>query len=221
MKIVALVPSRINIKKKPPRDIRELGGVPLVNYTMKALNGIHSIDDIFIFASEPTVTSYVGKGLKYRYLKRPANLDEDDATIQEIISEFLSQIDAEIVVLWHITSPFLRAETIRECIEKVASGEHDSAFTAFKVNKFCWYDGQPLNYGLGGPTPRTKDLKPVIIEQSALYVFTKEVFLIDGRRIGKAPYIKFIDHLEGHDINTEDDFAIAEMIVRANLFPLY
>jgi len=221
MRIIALVPALVSRKNKQCRDIRELGGVPLVNYTIKALNKISSLDEIFLFASEPAVTSFLGKGLKHRYLKRPAKLDEEDTPVQEIIRGFLKQVDAEVIVLWHITSPFLRAETIQECIDKVASGNHDSAFTAFQVKKFCWYDGKTLNYKLDESTPKTKNLKPLIVEQSALYVFKKEVFLDGNRRIGKEPYIKFIDHLEGHDIDTEEDFAIAEMIVQANLFPMY
>ena len=116
-------------------------------------------------------------------------------------------------MLLHITSPFLKSETIKECIEKVNSGEHDSAFTAYEMKKFCWFRGEPLNYSLDTPTPRTQDIDPVIIEQSSLYVFKREVFEKTGQRICKKPYIKYIDHFEGHDIDTYDDFRIAELIV--------
>ena len=221
MKIVALVPSRLNSKRSSSKNARELGGVPLINYTIKTLNKIDIIDEIFIFASEPSICAYLGKGLNYKYMERPAFLDEDETTIQEIIDEFFKEVDSEIVVLWHITSPFLRAKTIKECIDKVISGEHDSALTAFELKKFCWFDGKPLNYELAAPTPKTESLKPLIVEQSALYVFRKDIFEENSSRIGKTPYIKFIDHLEGHDIDTEEDFAIAEMIVQANLFPMY
>lgn len=221
MKTIALVPSRLNNKRMLSKNVRELGGVPLVNYTIKTLNRIDIIDEIVVFASEPSVCAYLGKGLNYRYLERPDFLDKDETTTQEIIAEFLKEVNAEIIVLWHITSPFLRAKTIRECIDKVISGEHDSALTAFELKKFCWFEGKPLNYELDAPTPKTQSLKPVIVEQSALYVFTEEVFRNGERRIGKTPFIKFIDHLEGHGIDTEEDFAIAEMIVHANLFPMY
>jgi len=221
MKIIAMVPSRFNSKHFPSKNIKELGNIPLVNYTLKTLNKIDLIQEIYVYASDASIKEYIGKGLNYTFLKRPSHLDSDEATIQDIIGEFLNAIDADIIVLWHITSPFLKAETIRECIDKVLSGENDSSLTAFKLNKFCWYDGKPLNYDLNEPTPKTRKLKPVIVEQSALYVFKRNVFDRGNRRIGQRPFIKFINHLEGHDIDTEDDFAIAEMIVESNLFHLY
>ena len=221
MRIVALVPSRLRSNRIPSKNIKEIGDVPLVNYTIKALNNIKAIDEIFIFSSEPSIKEYIGKGLKYTYLERPEYLDDEKASIQDIIEEFLNEINADIIVLWHITSPFLKADTIKECLDRVLSGEYDSAFTAFEINKFCWYKGKSLNYDLDKPIQKTRDLHPVIVEQSALYIFTKEVFKVGRRRIGKKPYIKCINHLEGHDIETEEDYAVAEMIVESNLFHLY
>ena len=221
VKIVALVPSRLSSNSVPTKNIKELGDVPLVNYTVKTLNKIDAIDKIFIYASEPSITEHIGKGLKYTYLERPSYLDSDDTSSQDIIREFLGKVDADIVVLWHITSPFLKAKTIKECLDRVLSGEYDSAFTAFELKTFCWYMGKPLNYDLDVPTPKRRDLHPVIVEQSALYVFKREVFERWNRRIGQKPYIKYINHLEGHDIETEEDYAVAEMIVESNLFHLY
>ena len=221
VRIVALVPARLSSNSIPSKNIKELGDVPLVNYTLKTLNKIEAINEIFIYASEQSIIAHIGKGLKYIYLERPPYLDSDDTSTQDIIREFLNEIDADIIVLWHITSPFLRASTIKECLDRVMSGEYDSAFTAFEIKKFCWYKGKSLNYDLDKPTPKTRDLHPVIVEQSALYIFTKEVFKRGGRRIGQKPYIKYINHLEGHDIVTEEDYAIAEMIVESNLFHLY
>lgn len=221
MRIVALVPSRLKSDSVPSKNIKELGAVPLVNYTLKTLNKIDAIEEIFIYASEPSITAHIGKGLNYTYLERPVYLDSEDTAIQDILREFLKKVDADIIVLWHITSPFLKAETIKECLDKVQSGKYDSALTAFELKKFCWYEGKPLNYDLDKPTPKTKDLHPVIVEQSALYIFKREIFERGNRRIGSMPFIKYINHLEGHDIDTEQDFTVAEMIVESYSFHLY
>ena len=39
--------------------------------------------------------------------------------LQDIINEFLQISDADIVVLIHPKSPFIRSKTIEECVEKV------------------------------------------------------------------------------------------------------
>ncbi|MCL4418113.1 MAG: acylneuraminate cytidylyltransferase family protein [Actinobacteria bacterium] len=220
MRTVGFIPSKLNSERVPFKNIKELGGIPLVNYTVRALNKVPAIDEIIIFASEPSICDHIQYGLKYRYLERPAYLDTQEAKIQDIIREFLKRDNADTIVLLHITSPFLKPETISDCVEKVTSGRYDSAFTAYEIKKFCWFRGTPLNYSIERPTPRTQDIDPVIVEQSSLYVFKREVFEKTGQRISENPYIKYIDHFEGHDIDTPEDFRIAELIVNTGLFEL-
>ena len=218
MKTVALVPSKLNSDRVPFKNIKKLGGIPLVNYTIRTLNKVPGIDEIVVFASEPSICDYLQHGLRYKFLERPEYLDVQEVKIQDIIREFLNKNDADTIVLFHITSPFLKPETIADCITKVNSGEYDSAFSAYEIKKFCWYRGQPLNYSLEVNTPRTQDIDSVIVEQSSLYVFKRGVFEKTGQRISQKPYIKLIDHFEGHDIDTAEDFRIAELIVDTGLF---
>lgn len=218
MRTVGFIPSRLNSERVPFKNIKELGGIPLINYTVKAMNKVPSIDEVVIFASEDSICKHIEHGLKYKFLERPKSLDSQEAKIQDIIAEFLKKDNADTIVLLHITSPFLKPQTIAECIDKVNSGEYDSAFTAYQVKKFCWFGGKPLNYSLGSSTPRTQDIDPVIVEQSSLYVFKRELFEKTGQRISQNAYIKFIDHFEGHDIDTPEDFKVAELIVNTGLF---
>lgn len=220
MRIVGVIPARLGTDKVPFQNIKELGGMPLVNYTVRTMNKVKTIDDIVIFASEPTICKYISQGLRYRYVERPSCLDSPNTSVQDIIREFLKVDNADIIVLWHITSPFLRPATIIECIEKVKSQEYDSAFTALEIKKFCWFQGKPLNYSLEKPTPRTQDILPVIVEQSHLYVFKRDVFARYGQRISDKPYIKVIDHFEGYDIDTIEDFKVADLIVNTGFFEL-
>jgi CMP-N-acetylneuraminic acid synthetase len=218
MKTVALVPAKLKSDRVPFKNIKKLGGVPLVNYTIRTLNKVPGIDEIIVFASEPSICGHLQHGLKYKFVERPASLDSQETRIQDIIREFLKKTDADTIALCHITSPFLKAETVSDCIKNVNSGEYDSAFSAYEVKKFCWYKGKPLNYSLEVSTPRTQDLDSVIVEQSSLYVFKRSVFEKTGQRISGKPYIKLIDHFEGHDIDTAEDFRIAELIVNTGLF---
>lgn len=195
-----------------------LGGIPLVNYAFRAINEVDSIEEAVLFASEPSICCYIQEGIKYKYLKRPQSLDTQQAKVQDLIREFLKlNHDADIVVMFHITSPFLKPETIAECIEKVKSGYYQSAFTAFQINDKCWFKDMPLNCSIGSGSGEV--IAPVIVEHS-LYVFKREVFETTGQRISDNPYIKVIDHFEGHDIDTPEDFRIAELIVNTGLFEL-
>ena len=91
-----------------------------------------------------------------KFLKRPEFLDLNTANSNSIITEFIKTVDADIYVETHTTAPFSKASTIDECVEKVASGEYDSAFCAENVKSFLWQDGKPLNFD-PNHFPRTQD----------------------------------------------------------------
>lgn len=217
MRVVAFTPSRLNSQRVPQKNIKVLGGIPLVNYALHTMNKVKLVDEIVIFASEPSICNYIKKGIRYKYLRRPQSLDTQEAKVQDLIREFLKLDDADVILMFHITSPFLKAETIDECVEKVKSGEYESAFTAFKINKRCWFKDVPLNYSINDTSEQI--IEPVIVEHS-IYVFKRKIFETTERRISDNPYIKCIDHIEGHDIDTPEDFRIAELIVNTGLFEL-
>jgi CMP-N-acetylneuraminic acid synthetase len=220
MRIVGLIPARLGTDNVPFQNIKDLGGIPLVNYTVRTMNKVGLLDDIVVFSSEPSICDYIYQGLRYKYLERPAYLNASETKVHDIIKEFLKNDDADIIVLWHIISPFLTPSTINECIEQVKSGKYNSAFTAIEIKKFCWFNGKPLNYSLSQPTPRTQDILPLIVEQGHLYVFRREVFEKTKQRLDQNPYIKIIDHFEAHEISSLEDFRIAELIVNTGFFDL-
>lgn len=105
-KIVGFIPSRLNSERVPQKNIRKLGGIPLVNYTVRSLDKVPEIDEVVIYASEPSICTYIEQGLRYRFVARPVFLDTQTARIQDIIEQFLKETDADIVVL-------LQANTLR------------------------------------------------------------------------------------------------------------
>ena len=125
-------------------------------------------------------------------------------------------MQADIYVLAHATSPFIRPATIEEAVARVQSGECDSAFSAERIQTFAWYGGRPLNYSLTH-VPRTQELEPVYAETSAFFVFGRDVWCKHHRRIGEHPYVAVTDRIESTDIDNPDDFTLAEAIVAAGL----
>lgn len=214
MRVVGFVPCKMDSERVPGKNVRPLGGSPLVNHVLRALASVPEIDETFVYSSSDEIGAYIEDGVPYTWLRRPEWLDTQAAKVQDFVGEFLKAVEADAYVLAHITSPFLSSFTISECVRAVAAGGHDSAFAALEERRFAWYGGRPLNYDLGAPVPRTQDLEPVLFEQSGLYVFRREVFSEEARRIGDDPFVRVVDRLEGHDIDDEEDFTLAEMIWR-------
>ena len=214
MKRVAFVPIRLNSQRVEGKNLRMLGGQPLMTYLLRSLAAAKNIDEVYVYCSDSTISDYLPEGVKF--LKRDERLDSNTTLGAEIYDAFTAEVDADIYILAHATSPFIRTATIEDAVARVESGEYDSAFSAERVQTFAWWEGKPLNYSLEH-VPRTQDLEPVYVETSAFFIFQRDVWRTLHRRIGERPYTAVTDRIESMDIDNPDDFLLAEAIVAAGL----
>lgn len=214
MKTVAFVPIRLNSQRVVGKNLRPLGGRPMMTYLLQSLAAAKNIDQVYVYCSSREVEQYLPEGVKL--LLRDERLDSNTTLGAEIYDAFVSEVEADIYILAHATSPFIRTSTIEQAVAKVASGEHDSAFSAERIQTFTWWQGKPLNYSLEN-IPRTQDLEPIYVETSAFFIFKRETWRMQHRRIGDKPYVAVTDRIESIDIDNPDDFTLAEAIVAAGL----
>ena len=186
-----------------------LGGEPLMCHILRTLAGIGEIDEVYAYCSDERICEYLPQGV--RFLRRSPGLDRDTTLGREIYDSFTADVEADLYVLAHATSPFIRAETVADALRHVRSGEYDSAFSAEKIQTFAWFEGRPLNYALDD-IPRTQTIEPVYIETSAFFIFPRTLWCGRGRRIGEKPYMAVVDRIEGLDIDNPEDFTMAEII---------
>ncbi len=210
MKIVTIVPVKLNNERLPGKNTKLLGGVPLIHYILNTLTAETRIDENYVFCSDERIKEYLPD--RVRLLKRNKELDEPVSNFTQIFDSFREKVNADIYVYAHVTAPFITLQSLEICIEKVMSGEYDSAFTATKIQDFLWKDGKPLNFDAAN-LPRSQDLEPIYRESSGIYVFTPEVFEKYHSRIGKKPYIREIGYKEAVDINVPEDFCLAEQLL--------
>jgi CMP-N-acetylneuraminic acid synthetase len=223
MKTVAMIPHwheyRFPDQSVSDRDTLKIAGHSLIERTIHLLQNIEQIDQIIIYSSNEKVLEVIDDSLSYSFSKRDHKLDDANVSIEDIIETFLPTTDADVILLMHPKCPFLSPRSIEDCLNKVVSGSFDSSFVGSKYQKMAWFKGEPLNYSLvsNGKTQNLSSLEPVILESSSVYVFTRELFDKSRRRIGKNPYIKFVGHFEGFEIDRAEDFEIAELIINAGL----
>ena len=210
MKVVAFVPIRLNSKRVVGKNLKLLGGKPMMCYLLETLVQVPAIDEVYVYCSSDEVRPLLPTGVKL--LKRDTALDSDEALGEQIYDAFVREVDADVYMLAHTTSPFIKAETINNAINKVLQGQYDSAFSAQKIQTFAWYGGKPLNYS---PTniPRTQTIEPVYVETSAFYIFRREMWVQHHRRVGNTPYMAIVGPVEGVDIDYPEDFEFAELMI--------
>ena len=210
MIISAIMPIKLINERCPGKNTRTLGTKPLLEYELCSLKATNLCDSICVFCSSEEVIPFLPEGVVFK--KRLECLDLPTANFTQIFQAFMGEVDADIYVYAHATAPFITVETMRQCIESVKSGKYDSAFCALRLQDYLWQDGEPLNFDASN-LPRTQDLKPIYQETSGIYVFTKAVFQNYHRRIGKNPFIKEVSFKEAVDIDTPEDFLLAEALL--------
>ena len=210
MKTVAFVPIRLNSKRVVGKNLKMLGEKPLMCYILDTLANIKKIDEVYVYCSQESIKEYLPEGVKF--LKRPEYLDRDETLGKEIYEEFTKTIDADIYILAHTTSPFMKQETVENALDKIVNDGYDSAFSCEKIQTFTWYDGKPLNYDLK-EIPRTQTIEPIYVETSAFFMFKRDIWKVHKQRIGFKPYMAQVDKSEGVEIDWPEDFDFAEKIL--------
>ena len=210
MNVVAVMPIKMNNERCPGKNTRTLGNKPLLQYELDSLIETNLCNRIIVYCSTEKITDYLPDGVEF--MLRSEKLDLPSANFSQIFSSFFEKVNADIYVYAHATAPFVKVDTMIECIEAVKSGEYDSAFCAERIQDFVWMNGKPINF-TPEDIPRTQDLCPVYRETSGVYVFEKAVFEKLHRRVGEKPFIKEVSFEERVDIDEPEDFVLAERLV--------
>lgn len=206
MKTVALIPIKLNSQRLPNKNILPIAGHPLCWHICNSLQQVKEIDETYVYCSDKTVMQYLPEGILFK--QRDKRLDGDLVKGFDIYRSFIDEVDADVYVLAHTTSPFIKSTTIESALSHILSGENDSAFSAERIQTFAWYQGVTLNYDLNN-VPRTQDIEPVWIETSAFFMFKKEIFTVHNRRIGFNPYVQEVSGIEAIDIDEKKDYELA------------
>jgi len=212
MKTVAVVPIKLNSQRLPHKNILPIAGRPLCWHLCSSLLQVKDIDEVYVYCSDEAVVQYLPEGTIFK--QREAWLDGDLVKGFDIYREFIKEVDADVYVLAHTTSPFIKAATIGNALAHVLSGENDSAFSAERIQTFAWYQGKPINYDINN-VPRTQDMEPIWVETSAFFIFRKEIFTAHSRRIGFSPYIQEVCGMEALDIDERKDYDLACRLAEA------
>ena len=213
MKVVAFVPIKLNNERCPNKNILPFdNGEPLIKYILKTLQKVSNIDEVYVYCSDSAICDYLPEGINF--LKRDSYLDLSTTKFNEVLTTFADKIYADVYVLTHATAPFISEESIEKGVNAVLDKGYDSALSVTKLQEFVWKDGRPFNYDVNN-IPRTQDLEPLYTETCGLYVYKNEIIKNKKRRIGDNPYLIEVSKIEACDINTKEDFEVANAIFNA------
>jgi|TARA_Y100000034_G_scaffold86305_1_gene103516 CMP-N-acetylneuraminic acid synthetase len=210
MKIVAFVPIKLKSRRLKNKMRLPLGDKMLFQHIFDKLLNVKQDIDIYCYCSDNSIEKDLPSSVKF--LQRDTYLDGDEIKGIQIYESFINDVDGDIYLLCHATSPFLKSKTIEIGLNKVIEKGYDSAFSVNRIQTFSWFNGKPLNYKFDDVV-RTQNLEPVFWETSAFYIFKKKVLTKSNRRIGEKHFMVETDRIESIDIDEKQDYEIAKKLI--------
>lgn len=223
MKILALIPARGGSKRLPGKNIRLLGGKPLINWTIEVAQGFPEICEILVSTDDPEI-ALIAKvaGANVPWL-RPEKIATDEATSVDVALHALDWYEAENgtvdgMLLLQPTSPFRTHETVRRGIELFETHGRKSVIGVSPARDHpMWTFKEQGDYLVpflenNGLESRSQDLEPVFVVNGGFYLISPEELRRNQSFAVNEPIPLVIEsEKEALDIDTEWDFKLSEI----------
>lgn len=215
---IAMIPARLGSQRIPKKNIRILGGKPLIKYPIDLCLECDCFKSIWI----NTECKELGTALandKVFFHERPKELASNTATNRDFTYQFLKVHQCDYVIMVNPTSPLLRLETLKSFVEFVDQNDYDVVFSVISEKTECFYNGEPVNFDKKEKI-NSQFLTPVDRIAWAITAWKRDNFIkmqesgtnpIFGGKIG----LFSIPKDESCDLDTPEDWNIAEGMIAA------
>lgn len=219
---IALVPARCGSKSIKFKNIKLLNGKPLIYWVLKALSDSEVIDKVFVATDCKKIADVViSLNLeKVSIYNRLAENARDESSTESLMIEFLTKMEANAqdnLFLVQATSPMLQSSDITKAYKHYIETGADSLLTCSRVKRFFWNeDATPINYDFKN-RPRRQDFIGSLVENGALYINKVSNILNFNNRLSGKITIYEMPEYSNIDIDEEDDWVIAEKLMKKHI----
>lgn len=223
MSTIAIIPARGGSKRIPKKNIRDFNGKPIIAYSIEACLDAQCFDTVLVSTDEEEIAEVARKyGASVPFLRSKEN-SNDHAGLAEVAIEVLEKfesharqtVDKFCLVL--ATAPFISGKRIREGYKYLVESGMDAAVPmvrfsyppqrGFRVAK----DGLAAMINPELYTARSQDLEPVFHDCGQFYWIKKASLLAENRFFVERTGCIELPESEVQDIDTEEDWKIAEI----------
>lgn len=212
--IHAVVPARAGSKGIPGKNLRGVGGFPLVAWSIAAGLRIAEPRRVLVTTDGAEIAAAATRW-GAEVIERPADLATDEAPTEPTIAHALDSVgarDGDIVALLQPTSPLRRPETMAAVLAPVRSGEAQSALTVRARHDLLWRPGGVRSYE---SRSRRQDLPEEYAETGSIYATTVGAFRASGDRVSGPTELVVVDAWEAVDVDDEADLAVVDALASA------
>lgn len=119
MTTAAMIPARGGSRGIKRKNIKEFCGKPLLLWSVEQARDAQSVDRVIV-STEDVEIAGLARDHGVDVLGRPPELATDTATTREVEEHFLSEIDCDVLVTLHPTSPLRLPQDIDNCVYRLS-----------------------------------------------------------------------------------------------------
>jgi len=223
---VAIITARGGSKRLPDKNIKPLGGKPLIAWSVAAALGATSIRRTIVSTDDARIGDAARAAGAEVPFERPAELATDGAGHLEVLRHAIDWLEQdegrcpELICLLQPTSPLRLAEDIDGAVAVQLSTGADCVVSMCKVSKHpaimyqldasgaaaAFYSGDSGKF-------RSQDYLDLYYLNGAIYVLRTDAFRARNRVLSDAPQAYVMPAERSVDIDDELDFVVAEALV--------
>ncbi len=228
--VLGIVPARGGSKGIARKNIRLLGGKPLIVYTASAALKSVGISRVLLSTDDPEIAE-IGKaaGLEAPFL-RPSELALDSTPMIDVVLHAIRWIQShgeeyDAICLLQPTSPLRSAHTIDRCISLLWERDVESVISVRPVppeyNPHWVYfetsDGLlELSTGEREPIPARQQLPPAYHRDGSVFVVKTNTVIQRGSLYGVTTAGVVSPEEEAFDLDTEEQWEVLERRLRSS-----
>jgi CMP-N-acetylneuraminic acid synthetase len=213
--VVFMVPAKGYSERISNKNMRLLGGKPLVKHVLDTLGDLRI--PTYLNSDSDAILDLC-KGSDCIAYKRDPSLCTDEATNDDFMFDFMNNVKSDFVVQVLPTSPFITASEIKNFVDE--SLTCDTLISVKEERIACVYGNLPVNFSKTEKNPRSQDMNPLLVYATSLMGWRSVKFIENMINFGCAYHggdgntrYHTLRGLSTIDIDTEDDFQVAQRVL--------
>jgi CMP-N-acetylneuraminic acid synthetase len=212
--ITALIGVRGGSKRVANKNSRPFAGSNLLAIKVAQLRRVPGIDRVIV-NSECDDLLAIARDAGAETVKRDPMFATDSVLTSEYYRHIAENCNSDVILSATVTTPLARSESYQAGIEKFLEKEDrfDSVTSCVPIKEFLYRDGTALNYDPAAQV-RSQDLPDIVALNYVYSIITRADMIRLKNIVGRKPCFVSMPRLESIDIDTSEDFFIAETLYR-------
>lgn len=222
MKCLAIIPARGGSKRIPHKNIKPFLGRPIIAYSIEAALGTGLFEEVMVSTDDTEIAEIARQeGASVPFLRSTENAN-DYATLADVLVEVVNVYkergnEFDLICCLLPTAPLISFEDVRSAYDQLVMSTFDSicpvvAFS-YPILRSLSID-EKGNLNMNWPEyrfSRSQDLRPAYHDSGTFYWIKTSSLLKDKKLLGENGTAIVLDEFRVQDIDTDTDWALAEM----------